>query len=394
MKALLAAMILSLVLAAPAAAASAPSVETAPASSVGTDRATLNGSVNPNGQSTSWWFEYGTSTSYGLKTSTHNAGSGTRAIDVSAGLNRLSVGTTYHFRLVATNGTGTSYGGDQSFNTSAPPAVQTNPAQNVAATSAVLSGSVDPRGSSTSWHFDYGTTSAYGLKTATQNLGSGSGARPVSVTISNLSPSTTYHFRLVATNAAGTTADGDMSFSTPAAVSLTASVLRVIAGQYITLTGTVFGGQAGTQVTVLSQPFGESTLRPLATVYSGAGGMWTYLARPTIATTFQASSNGGTSSALTVGVQPAVSLRLVTGGRFATRVSAATSFAGKIVQLQRLVDGRWATMKRGRLNSASVAYFPTSLLPHGRSTIRIALSINQAGPGYLAGFSRELSYRR
>ena len=58
------------------------------------------------------------------------------------------------------------------------------------------------------------------------------------------------------------------------------------------------------------------------------------------------------------------------------------------------MDGHWVTVKRERLNSSSTTTFRTSLLPRGHSTIRIALSVNQAGPGYLAGFSRTLGYRR
>jgi hypothetical protein len=46
------------------------------------------------------------------------------------------------------------------------------------------------------------------------------------------------------------------------------------------------------------------------------------------------------------------------------------------------------------LNASSVAIFPASLLPKGRSTIRVAISVNQAGPGYLGGKSRTLAYTR
>jgi hypothetical protein len=389
-----AATLIALVLAAPAAAATAPAVATAPASGVNTTSARLNGSVDPNGQATSWWFEYGTSTGYGLKTPTHNAGRGARAVDVSTDVSRLSVGTGYHFRLVASNATGTSYGGDQSFTTFGQPGVQTNAPQSIAATSAVLSGSIDPRGRATSWYFDYGPNTAYGLKTPTQSLGAVFGAQPISVTISNLSPATTYHFRLVASNSAGTTRDGDMSLSTPATLTIAQGAFRVIAGQYVKLSGTVSGGSTGVAVTVNSQPFGESALTPLTTVYSGAGGSWAYLARPLITTTYSASASGGTSSQLTIGVQPAVSLRLVTGGRFATHVLGAGPFTGKLVQLQKRIYDQWVTIKRERLDSSSFAFFPMSLLPRGRSTIRIALSVNQAGPGYLAGFSRTLSFLR
>jgi len=393
MKILAAAALAALVLAAPAAAGT-PGVNTAPASGVAAGSAKLNGSVYPNGQSTGWWFEYGTSTSYGSRTPTRNAGNGTRTLSVSDSVSRLSAGTTYHFRLVASNASGVSYGGDQSFTTPGKPGVNTYAAQNVAASSAVLSGTVDPRGRNTNWYFEYGTTTSYGLRTSAQSIGASFGAHPISVTVSNLSPSTTYHFRLVASNNVGTTVDGDMSFSTPATLTISQAAFRVIAGQYVKLSGTVFGGATGTPVTILSQPFGEGTLAPLTTVYSGAGGSWTYLARPMVATTFAAQANGGTSSQLTIGVQPAVSLRLVVGHRYATHVVGATSFTGKIVQLQREESGRWVTIKRVRLNSSSFAFFPASLLPRGTSTIRIALSVNQAGPGYLAGFSRTLSVHR
>jgi hypothetical protein len=64
------------------------------------------------------------------------------------------------------------------------------------------------------------------------------------------------------------------------------------------------------------------------------------------------------------------------------------------VQLQRLRSGRWITVRRTRLNARSSATIGAGALPRGRSTIRIAMSVNQAGPGYLAGFSRTIGYRR
>ena len=173
------------------------------------------------------------------------------------------------------------------------------------------------------------------------------------------------------------------------------SAPRVVAGRYVSLSGTASGGQAGVTVAILAQPFGASSATQIATVLSGGGGLWTYLARPTIRTAYQASANGGTSLPVTVGVQPAVSLRVITGARFSTRVTAGSaSFAGKIVQLQRQSGGRWVTVRRQRLSNSSTATFGAAALPHGTSTIRIALSVNQAGPGYLGGLSRTITYRR
>ena len=77
--------------------------------------ATLNGTVNPNGASTNYYFEYGTTASYGSTTATWNAGSGTTDQSVAASITGLNSDTTYHYRIVATNSEGTSYGNDEIF---------------------------------------------------------------------------------------------------------------------------------------------------------------------------------------------------------------------------------------------------------------------------------------
>ena len=100
-----------------AAVLAAPTAITGPVSAVGPTSATASGTVNPNGQSTSWHFEYGTSTTYGKKTSSRSAGSGTANVQVSGALTALSPSTTYHYRLVAANGGGTTRGGDGIFTT-------------------------------------------------------------------------------------------------------------------------------------------------------------------------------------------------------------------------------------------------------------------------------------
>jgi hypothetical protein len=70
------------------------------------------------------------------------------------------------------------------------------------------------------------------------------------------------------------------------------------------------------------------------------------------------------------------------------------SFAGRVVQLQRRrPNGSWLTVARARLNRHSNAIFHPKL-GRGRTTLRIAFSINQAGGGYLAGFSRAITVRR
>ena len=95
----------------------APTVTTNSASSVTSSSATLNGTVNPNGEATTYYFEYGVDTSYGSTTSSSSAGSGTSAVSVNAPISGLISDTTYHYRLVATNIQGTSYGDDKTFST-------------------------------------------------------------------------------------------------------------------------------------------------------------------------------------------------------------------------------------------------------------------------------------
>lgn len=94
-----------------------PTVTTGSASSVGSSSATLNGTVKPNGSSTSYYFEYGATATYGSVTPTTDAGSGASDVPVSADISGLDPETTYYFRIVATNSFGTSYGSDQTFDT-------------------------------------------------------------------------------------------------------------------------------------------------------------------------------------------------------------------------------------------------------------------------------------
>jgi hypothetical protein len=178
--------------------------------------ATLNGSVNPSGLTTTVYFQYGTTTSYGHTTASQTK-TGNTSQSVTANLSGLAASTTYHFRIVATNSAGTRYGSDRTFTTlsaTGPPVVITNPATNVAKSSATLNGSVDPHGLSTSVHFQYGTSTSYGSTTANQTK-TGNTYQSVSANISGLSASRTYHFRIVGTNSGGTRYGSDRTFTMP-----------------------------------------------------------------------------------------------------------------------------------------------------------------------------------
>jgi len=200
-----------------AASAVAPVAVTGPATSVGARSAVVGGRVDPGGEATSWYIEYGPSPSYGLRTAARSAGNGTAPVDVSEQLRDLDTGVTYHYRVVATNGAGSSRGADLTFTTLGVPEVVTASASAIAPNAATLGGSVDPNGRSTGWWIEYGTSTKYGARTDTRSAGSGTKPVPVSIRVGGLRAGETYHFRLVASNDLGTVRGADRSFRTDSA---------------------------------------------------------------------------------------------------------------------------------------------------------------------------------
>jgi subtilisin family serine protease len=201
--------------------AAAPIVATAAASSVTQHTATLNATVNPNGEAVGdCHFDYGVTSAYGSSAPcTPAPGSGTSPVAVSASITGLAASTTYHFRVVATNPEGTGTGTDLTFTSPAnPPAptVVTGTATSVIRNGAVLNARVNPNGEAVSdCHFEYGVTSAYGSNApCTPMPGSGSTPVAVSASITGLSPNTTYHFRVLATNSGGAASGVDQMFVT------------------------------------------------------------------------------------------------------------------------------------------------------------------------------------
>jgi YVTN family beta-propeller protein len=193
----------------------APVVTTNPATLIASFSATLNGSLDPHGLTTNVYFQYGTTTSYGSTTPMQSK-TGNNFLNISANISSLTASTTYHFRIVASNSAGTSLGGDRTFTTltaTGPPVVTTSPPTNVTTSSATLNGSLDPHGLTTTAYFQYGTTTSYGHTTPMQSQ-TGNTYRNIATNISGLATHTTYHFRIVATNSAGTKYGSDRTFST------------------------------------------------------------------------------------------------------------------------------------------------------------------------------------
>ncbi len=203
-----------------------PLVLTNPATNISNNTATLNGQINPNGAATSYWFEWGKTTTLGNSSAGQGVGSGSTFTPVSSSIANLLAGTTYYFRLVGQNQYGISYGSILSFTTGSnggggggggvTPLAITKPATNVSSNTATLNGEVNPNGAATSYWFDWGKTTNFGNSTAGQSVGSGSSNVQVASTISALLPGTVYYFRLVGQNQYGVVYGAILSFATTA----------------------------------------------------------------------------------------------------------------------------------------------------------------------------------
>jgi N-acetylneuraminic acid mutarotase len=278
-------------------AAAAPVAVTVAATSVTASSATLNGTVNPGGAPTGYYFQYGTNTSYGSSTFISNVVAGTSTVAVSNGISGLLPATTYHYSLVASNSAGTNAGTDLTFTTpAAAPTPVTVAASSVTTNSATLNGTVNPGGAATSYYFEYGTNTSYGSSTAPGNLAPGSSPVAVSNAISGLLSATLYHFRLVAWNSVGTNAGSDLTFTTPAPPPIVTAVNpntgRGGGGTVVTISGANFTGATGvsfggtgasfsvsndTTITATTPPHAMGTVSVAVTTALGGTGTGTNL---------------------------------------------------------------------------------------------------------------------
>ncbi|NTW25446.1 MAG: fibronectin type III domain-containing protein [Lentimicrobium sp.] len=190
-----------------------PAVVTLPATAVTASSATINATVNPNGLATTCYFEWGTSASYGNSTAVNSIGAGTSIVAVSENLTSLTAGQPYHYRIVATNSDGTSYGGDITFTPGAA-TVTTTAASAVTLNSAVSGGNVTGDGGSAVTVRGVCWSTSANPTTADPHTEDGSGTGVFTSTVSPLSSNTMYHIRAYATNASGTYYGEDLTFST------------------------------------------------------------------------------------------------------------------------------------------------------------------------------------
>jgi hypothetical protein len=247
----------------------APTVTTAAPFSVGSTSATLSGSANPNGATSTGWFRIATSDpvtcndAFGTRVPSSSGtalGAGTTFVAFNQSATSLSPGTQYWFCAIAQNSEGTSFGTVRTFTTPATPTVTTDAETFLTATSARLNGSGNPNLSSTTAWFRYATVNpgvcddSFGFRlpaSSFSNASLGGGAAPVvySFDAMGLTPGTTYYFCAIASNGVGTGFGGIRSFTTPAAAPFVSTgSVTVLTGTTLTFNGT--GTPRGATTTV------------------------------------------------------------------------------------------------------------------------------------------------
>ena len=255
----------------------------------------------------------------------------------------------------------------------AAPVATTGPATNVTATTATLTGTVSPNNTDTTYYFEYGTTAAYGTKTATQGPIQGNADKAVTADVTGLAPSTTYHYRLVAVNADGTVFGKDATFATPApgapaanALTIAASNRTVTFGRPTTISGTLTGpNNAGVVVTLEENPAPytgawKSTGLKATTTATGA---YSIVVAPSQNTRYRVvageKKETTTSPEITVRVRVKVTLKLSDstpriGQRVLFTGSVLPGHDGKVARIQRrTASGSWRTVKTTTLVAAT-----------------------------------------
>ena len=218
-------------------------VQTDNATSVTQNEAVLNGSLTPNGTAADAWFEIGINPNLASydNTAIQTLPAGTTSQPIFASRSGLTPGTTYYFRVVASDGSGREEGEILNFTThNPPPVVTTDDAAAITLTGATLHGIVNPNGAATDVWFEYWTDSNLAAFMATDNQSLLPGRAPVAVEIpiSGLNPGVTYFFRAVASSVEGEVEGAIKSFSTdfPPPAATTGSATG------ISTTGATFNG--------------------------------------------------------------------------------------------------------------------------------------------------------
>jgi plastocyanin len=179
----------------------------------------------------------------------------------------------------------------------------------------------------------------------------------------------------------------------PAGVSIGESQPIVIAGSTFHLSGAVSTGAANQTVEVYQQPYGQGSFSLLSTVKTGTGGYWDLVVTPTVLTTYYVNwvERKVKSTTDMIQVRPRVSIAYNrSANKFTARLFGIAAKPGRSVYVQRLSTlGQWINMKKCVFAGTNTTTC-SATLPKGAFRYRLFLTVNQAGVGYLGGWSGTL----
>jgi len=268
------------------------------------------------------------------------------------------------------------------------PTASTGNANQITATTATLHGTVDPRHNATTFHFQYGRTKTYGSLTPETGTDATKRSQPVAANVTGLAPSTTYHFRIVATGGGSTVAGVDKTFKTPApppnSITVAPNPQTTIFGATTVLSGQLTGPQnAGVTVTLQQQQFPFTTgFQNLGTTPTDNAGNFSFTVTPSLNTRYQtqARTNPRVTSPVTqVNVAYATSIsvkgkRVSNGKRVKFSGQVVPAHDGAVVLIEkRARDGSWNKVGQTVLKHSSlpVSTYSRNVRLHKSGTFRV-----------------------
>ena len=288
----------------------------------------------------------------------------------------------------------------------AAPSVTTGAAGSITYQSATLTGTANPHGLSTEVYFQFGTTDTYGAQSAPTALPAGTSAVAISIPIAGLTAATKYHYRLVATNTAGTVLGADKVLVTakvPLSLAITAAPNPTPYGGSVTVEGTLSGtGSAGAAVQLQQSQF------PYTEGWSNVGNQ--ELTLPTggfvfnvlgvaLNTQYRVVSGLVASAAVGVSVAIAVTLHAHATG---THKRPTVLFGGTIapaepsarIAFERLIGTSWkvvgGTIAKVTVNNGVVGFSKTLRVHHGGFYRALVLPVEGA---HVSGYSQTAQVR-